>query len=345
MKIRICGRYKIEKDTDLKMNAILSRFEFAGHIPTFDNSFERIVSFDFARENIPMLREASRLGIPRILVREESDTVYPEQFTSQVESLFSQVVNLGLVTEIYNGITLNFPYLPYGNHHEPSSVEIYDFDVGVRSQKQNLSRDWNMRDHDLVFVGSNKIVYDNTLYDLRRKVLQNLGANVEIYGLYWRRSELDKYVYLSKFIWHALRTRQAIPFNSVKNYLVYKAPDVKSVIQDKLLLLRNSKFNLIVENSNNFMTEKIFDALVSGCIQIYLNSHKITKEKMRECVIEVDLNQSIENVCIQILESIRENQYKRLESGFRFLHSKEFKDGYMMSAVIDKLIKIVEESP
>jgi hypothetical protein len=43
-------------------------------------------------------------------------------------------------------------------------------------------------------------------------------------------------------------------------------------VADKLQTASNYKFALVIENSGDYMSEKLFDALFSGCLPIYVGA-------------------------------------------------------------------------
>lgn len=81
--------------------------------------------------------------------------------------------------------------------------------------------------------------------------------------------------------------------------------DKKMLYNDnKLDYLRQFKFNLCPENSNNegYVTEKIFDALTAGCIPIYWGANNQPEPNIinKNAVFFLNLNQDNEKVLSEI---------------------------------------------
>jgi hypothetical protein len=49
-------------------------------------------------------------------------------------------------------------------------------------------------------------------------------------------------------------------------------------VEDKRMVISMYKYCLVIENSSEYLSEKIFDALLSGCIPIYIGPELISYE-------------------------------------------------------------------
>jgi hypothetical protein len=70
-------------------------------------------------------------------------------------------------------------------------------------------------------------------------------------------------------LWIALKSGQRPCFSGGK-YFFRKSSNWKGAPADKREVGKLYKYALVIENSKEFITEKIFDALFSGCIPIYV---------------------------------------------------------------------------
>lgn len=116
----------------------------------------------------------------------------------------------------------------------------------------------------------------NENFTLRRKIIKEAnkaGTDLHVYGHKWENSPVSQCLTLIR---DASRTVRAHALPRLKSQsLLVKSDLVGSVVfggpvQDKFETLSHYRFNLITENSLDWMTEKLFDALRSGCVPIYI---------------------------------------------------------------------------
>lgn len=111
--------------------------------------------------------------------------------------------------------------------------------------------------------------------------------------------------------------------------------------ENKIKLLNKYKFAICFENCPfpGYITEKIFDCILSGCIPIYFGAPDISEYIPYKCYIDYNDFKSFNNLN-DFLENFNEtkaNYY--LDEGYKFLISKDFKN-YDENLFVDKLIEI-----
>jgi hypothetical protein len=117
--------------------------------------------------------------------------------------------------------------------------------------------DYSQKKLCVMINGNKNFEGPGSLYAERRKVisfLTDIGAEFDLYGPDWGG-------------YSAWRGPAAAKWETLKNY----------------------KFNFCYENSTNqkgYITEKIFDAMVGGCVPIYLGADNVTDYIPEECFID-----------------------------------------------------------
>ena len=115
----------------------------------------------------------------------------------------------------------------------------------------------------------NYVGNENLKETISKYIEQNDIQNLIFYGQDWNITTLKKLKILTGLLKFSTKNLQWISILSVIGFL--KPINIKiPEILNKHDLYSDSKYVLIIENSNNFLTEKIFDALISGCIPIYI---------------------------------------------------------------------------
>ena len=125
----------------------------------------------------------------------------------------------------------------------------------------------------LVYIGSNYYSFNHgQKYHLRRKVLNKLiqnGILVDIYGKNWNIPRCKEIFLFITGLLAMVKNRMKPDFNfSVLSHRVKH--NSRGVVEDKHYTLNKYRFALIMENSDGYISEKIYDALKAQCIPIYL---------------------------------------------------------------------------
>ena len=126
---------------------------------------------------------------------------------------------------------------------------------------------------------------ENDLYEERLRVIRWYEANYpldfELYGLGWDKPS------------PAFTTTEKIKrrINRLRSQLFsYQPfPSFKGPITNKDSVLLNTKFSYCYENVKdlpNYITEKIFDSLMAGCVPIYWGANNVTSYIPKECFID-----------------------------------------------------------
>ena len=125
----------------------------------------------------------------------------------------------------------------------------------------------------------------NDLYEERLQVIRwheaNYPLDFELYGLGWDKPS------------PAFTTPEKIKrrINRLRSQLFdYQPfPSFKGSIANKDTVLLNSKFSYCYENVKdlpNYITEKIFDSMMAGCVPVYWGANNIEKYIPKECFID-----------------------------------------------------------
>jgi hypothetical protein len=123
------------------------------------------------------------------------------------------------------------------------------------------------------------------LYTLRRKCAVEIGS-IELYGESWNSNLISK---IKTLVIEILKD----PFRhlfALRKHIVYwfkRWPETIAPIS-KQEILRKYKSALVIENDRTYMSEKLFDALIAGCIPIYVGPSVADYGIPADLVIEVE---------------------------------------------------------
>lgn len=139
------------------------------------------------------------------------------------------------------------------------------------------------------------------------------------------------------------KIKRSIPSLSVKLFNNKFFPSYRGELENKSEVLRRSKFSYCYENNkdlSNYITEKIIDAFLSGCVPIYWGADNILDYIPAECFIDRRNFKSTAEVH-QFLLSISSEEYSQYQLNIsKFLKSevaKKFSFEHFISVVVKEI--------
>jgi hypothetical protein len=143
---------------------------------------------------------------------------------------------------------------------------------------------------------------------LRSSYAKELGKRIDCYGSTWE---------------------------SLGDVINYK-PTKNRMLDDELIIdiLKNYTFCLIIENCNaeNYVSEKIYDALSAGCIPLYYGNNSDFINIPKDCYIDLkyikqeELPNIIDNMDMNLINAFRRNIYKKRMSILEKVNINKFSD-------------------
>ena len=240
-------------------NAPFKHLDFSG--PTAKSVFESfgaqitaditmadgVVLLDIDQSTID---QVIKFDIPRkkcVLIRNEPLCVLPENYKS------SSLDRIGFIVESGASVAKNGIILKRGQHWPKGFEEV--------AQSNKINR--------IVVVNSNQLsLLDGELYSLRRECVHEI-EQVDLFGMGWDIGFRQKFLITLYHLLKCFRCRLRPNFRSLRFY--FKKPkNYGGVIDNKLVEMAKYKYALVVENSMQHLTEKLFDAFFAQCIPIYV---------------------------------------------------------------------------
>jgi hypothetical protein len=219
-----------------------------------------------------------------VLILLEPPAVYPSQYKSRSLRRYSLVLAPGSFkfsenTENY----IPWPYEAIPNPLVPSG-QTTDLAEVTKQAVGELVFDyqiWNDRKYFLSMINANKVSPIKTEnYTLRRKYAHELDGNkFFVFGDYWNSSLKSKIRLRVSILVFSLRNFVVPNLKHIYGNLHWRFKTSKGAILDKQEILRLTKFSLVIENDESYISEKLIDSLVNGCIPIY-RGPKIPSEIM-----------------------------------------------------------------
>ena len=278
-------------------------------------------------------------GSPKkaFLVRLEPDSVYPSQYKKSIAEKYLRVITPGGISGAdVSAIEYGWPYQYHANPSYPKDIDIDLFEAMKQVGGFNFNN-WKSREIVLSMVAANKVSpIGRENYSIRRTVASEISPDIlKVYGLLWTDS---LFLQLKHRLAVALFSlRQGIFPNPVSIFgsLFQSYPAAIGPTLDKHFVLQNSKFSLVVENSNFYASEKLFDALLNQTIPIYVGPSLKSLGLPEEIAVESNGNSQ------DILKIINATDDKEaieiLLAGEAFLKSNLFMEFWTEKAVYTKI--------
>lgn len=183
------------------------------------------------------------------LVRMEPSVVLPANYSRSIKKQFGREITVG-GPPTGDSVTVHWPLV------FPSPAEIKLFASVARLER-------------IVFINGNKMSFvKGELYSLRRRSIRSL-ENLDLYGTEWN-SRFSQRLFIA--IRSLLHTVLSLKWPNVSGISLWfqRYPKSKGPVEDKLATMSNYKYALVIENSAEYMSEKLMEALFAGCIPVYV---------------------------------------------------------------------------
>lgn len=187
----------------------------------------------------------------RILVLWEPKVTRPSNFDSRILQEFNRI------------------FSPSELWISGSNVEYFSWPQSAFNLWKSKWIDWEQRRNRILAFQSNKFSFVNgEMYSLRREVVKKLTEDIDLFGVGWgtRRHiglQLGKAAY-NQYRWNGFREWK------IPRHCFFEPSNYRGYTVEKMKLLLESKFSLVIENSQDYISEKLFESAVTGNIAIYV---------------------------------------------------------------------------
>jgi len=180
--------------------------------------------------------------------------------------------------------------------------------VGARSFKWpqdeipdvDVFEGWESRTNRAVMVQGNKFsARKGELYSLRRRVILNLGVSrLDLFGTKWNKGINFDWWHWSRSLLNSKVNEISIrsSFGIGKKYKNYFG-----ATNDKNNTLTKYKIAVVIENSADFVSEKLFDALRAGCVTIYVGPNLGQYGILEDTTIQLPAEPQVVSKTVQML--------------------------------------------
>ena len=274
-----------------------------GHeIVKIDKKPEAVIFNNFSKS---IYRKLSR-QIPtnrRFLIVWEPPCNAPENFNDKNRGRFSEVLFPSPIWQRrFNG--LSFPW--------PQNTYTLDF-------KDN----WSTRKDKFCLIQANRWRFSKgDKYCLRREILSLCSDQIDLYGRNWNQGPIKDTMRLIKSIPDSIKEKS---FSLKSAYGIgVKYQTYRGVAKDKIKVLEDYRYSLVIENSDEYVSEKIVDAILAGTIPVYVGAN-LSHFGFPENIAQICSSKTAEiRKAMSELQNNEAKQGELLKNGRDFLKSDFF---------------------
>lgn len=241
----------VESFRQTPAGGLVAYLENLGHqvIDYWDSTATHFVSLDHHKNGLAVV--AKQIPVEkRVLVVQEPFVVQPANYSPRIQSKYGAIVSLTPET--------GEETLPWPQANWPVMELIKD----------------NREINSVILVNANKSSFlPGSRYGLRRKVMNAFlaeGISFDLAGSGWDRSGFSQIKHNLIGIAYAI-VNGCFPRLSEYSFPTTNHPLLHKygVVESKYELMANKDFAVVIENSQTYISEKLFDAVIAGCIPLY----------------------------------------------------------------------------
>lgn len=278
------------------------------------------IAIDHNENEIELLTDRRKKGLYNVLLRSEPFCVLPQAYLPDTETLYNRVVSMG------RPVAENCSHWP----------QFWDRDQNTEFGALRLT-------DKAVLVNANKLsLFEPENYTLRRECIKKL-TNLDFFGEGWNLSIVKRLRTLLIEVRKQPFTQVLARSKHVK-YWFTKWPLTYSPL-DKSEVIKKYKISVVIENEITYMSEKLFDAFLSGCIPVYVGPDVTSFGIPAGLVIQTLADVDSVNRGIQIAKSMNYEEYIRnLNSWLNLESTRENHHGeYIMKKIASGIIESYKE--
>lgn len=264
------------------------------------------------------------------LIMLENGFVQPRNFDQNLLQVFSKVFTY------YDEFIDNKKYFKINYSFQiPEKNDFLDF-----AKKNKLC---------VMLAGNKTLDHETELYSERERVIrwfeENKRDSFDLYGTGWEQG-IPRHGFLQKLKGY----KRLANFPLLKNLLAKRLTVYKGRVATKKEVLRQYKFSFCFENVRDlpgYVTEKIFDCMLAGCVPIYYGANNITKYVPEDCFIDFKKFKTMNDLYDFLLLMTSDEYNKYVQAIKTYLSSSAFWPftiDYFVRTIVSEITKDIEHA-
>jgi hypothetical protein len=274
------------------------------------------------------------------LVLLEPRSVYPSQYKPNNLAKYKSVISPGNPKfNMKNGDFIGWPYKFNINPSKPGNDEepLIGYISKQLTEGTHSYESWADRKINCSMIAANKVSPNKVnQYGLRRFFAKNMSPeDLEVFGPLWNTPIFGKIVNRIITFVAAFKSGYIPHLSSCFGNVFWNYRSAHGEVDNKHDILLDSKFSLVIENSQDYVSEKLFDAIINGSIPIYFGPDLSSVGLPPNLAIIT--NPQIESIKEIIHEMNPEKVKIMLDEMKIFLASERFQNSWNLESVYWKI--------
>ncbi len=322
----ILGKCSTKKDLDPKWFNFPSALKKEGISLVSCGSLGQSHHFDL--ESYPHTVSSFGKSLPikdRTLIRVEPIVVNPYQYRRDTEERYGKIVV----------ITPNELKSPKNQYWESGYIDFEKIDVSP-----------NRTESGVAIINENKFSFvPGSNYKLRKKVIDEFLRQeiaIRVAGKNWDQDLLWQTKKQISAAISAAKDYRRVDILQVQSPLNLDSPWVEYFgrVESAQKFLSQSRFAIVIENDSTYVSEKLLNAIIAGCVPLYcgpsLAAYKIPTG------VAINLGKSPKQFVEAVLNTPGFELEKVREVGQDWIRSSEARNRWSVNAGFDRLINIIK---
>jgi len=310
-KVFIAGKYS---EQIYSIQNQIKNGDYSLQVVSEFNNCDLYLAFDLA--DYIFLNNYSNRRIIKVLIRQEPKIVLPQTYIEENITNFDYIIDVGK-PKSKKHLVLNWPQDLTSYFKNPKTKN--DKAVMINSNLLSLTKGEN--------------------YSLRRQAINGI-EELDLYGHQWNNSFHEKIKTFSIEL-----KKYALKFNLLRikgiKYYFRHYNNYLGEVLDKRSVLSMYKYCLVIENSSDYLSEKLFDALLSGCIPIYVGPDLANFEIPGNLFLQAEPN--LNDIKFKINEAKKINYNQWVENLNIWLSELKTYENWSEHLFLPKILKLVKE--
>jgi hypothetical protein len=311
------------------------------------NEADILISINHSNSSYKSFMKFGKTKKQCVLIRIEPYAVFPAQYGKKITDCYGLIISVGY-KEIDKGkyyyVGYPYSYLPNPNAQLTKGTSASQIIESDEFEELFTLNNWLNRTILVSLIASNKVsATTKNNYSLRRNLANSFSRSaLNIYGGLWDANFLNKLDHRLRVASHAMRNRTFPNPFSIYGSFFRRYENYIGQIENKQSFVKNSKFSLIVENSNDNVTEKLFDALINGSIPIYFGP-QLEDMGIPGCKISLDGTKPTKYLEEKISNISNDEIIIYLNEIKKFLKSQSFLEHWTEENVYNKIKQKIQK--
>ena len=255
-------------------NQLLEAFHQHGFEFSDIKTSDWLICINHSRKDLYLFLKQRKNPTNTILIRTEPYAVFPAQYKTKIEDKYGLIITYGRKENAkgkFYEVEHPYTYLPNPNLQMMRGKNLQEIFGSPDFRELFTIENWKTRPIDLSLIAGNKVSgTSNSNYKIRRDLAKNFRIHqLKIYGKFWNGSATEKLMHRLSVLKFSVQAGFIPNILSIYGKFFQNYKNYVGQVPDKHLIVRQSKFSLVIENSSDYVSEKLFDALINGSIPLY----------------------------------------------------------------------------